>query len=244
MLRELIAQAEPAVGMVKALDLSSGGTGFFISPDGYFVTNNHVVTRTSLQSGYLRHDYSKRLSVEINGHPYPAELVIDQGSFRPIVYDYAILKVRDIERATYLESATSLDQTRLGDKIICLGFPLDFNNLVVTDGIISAIVRSPSHRNEFHQINTILTNAIIQPGNSGGPMIDVNTSKVIGINTRKHSWEDQLRGRLMGYLEHNEGIIRDLAEYLLRYADLGLNHAVSMEYVTTDPAWPHKSKEG
>jgi serine protease Do len=238
MYRQLIGQAEPAVRAVHCRDFSSSGSGFFITSDGHFVTNNHVVTKRSLQSGYLQHDYSKRIVVVIDGNVHPAELVIDQESFHPIVYDYAILKVGGISNASCLEVNESPEDVRRGDEIVCLGFPLDFRDLVATNGIVSAIVRSPSHRNEFHQMNTILTNAVIQFGNSGGPMLDVKTGKVIGINTRKHSVEDQLRKRLETYLNLKIPYVRDMAEYILRFADLGLNHAVSIEYVLGDPASP------
>jgi serine protease Do len=143
-----------------------GGTGFIISEDGYIVTNNHVI------------DGADKIEVRINNkEKYTARLV-----GRDTATDLALLKVDVKQRLTPLPLGDS-EKARVGEWVMAIGDPLAFDK-TVTVGVVSAKERSgltgdPATRS-FE--NYIQTDAAINFGNSGGPLINVN-GEVIGINT-------------------------------------------------------------
>ncbi|MFC1783012.1 S1C family serine protease [Planctomycetota bacterium] len=235
----LIEKAGPAVVKIICPDIDSSGTGFLIGPDGYTVTNNHVIGEIKFtKEGTPRVDYSENIHVEIDGASYEADIAIDTSSDKPFVFDYAILKIKNFKTEFYLQLGDP-DIIKRGDKVICLGYPLDFETMVATDGIVSALIYRQSHRGTSHKMHTILTNALIQFGNSGGPMLHVETSKVIGINTLSH----RIYGKkhIEKWLKHSEvdnfPWLKDLTEFCKEYIHSGLNHAVSIKYVLDDPSY-------
>ncbi len=143
-----------------------GGTGFIISDDGYIVTNNHVI------------DGADKIEVRINNkEKYTAKLI-----GHDTATDLALLKVETAQRLTPLPLGDS-EKLRVGEWVMAIGDPLAFDK-TVTVGVVSAKQRSgltadPATRS-FE--NYIQTDAAINFGNSGGPLINVN-GEVIGINT-------------------------------------------------------------
>ncbi len=143
-----------------------GGTGFIISDDGYIVTNNHVI------------EGADKIEVRINNkEKYIAKLI-----GRDTATDLALLKVETKQRLTPLPLGDS-ERLRVGEWVMAIGDPLAFDK-TVTVGVVSAKQRSgltadPATRS-FE--NYIQTDAAINFGNSGGPLINVN-GEVIGINT-------------------------------------------------------------
>lgn len=236
----IIRTCKSAIGKVRCVDIGKMGSGFFINGQGYFVTNNHVVSKMNIdEKGAIRVDYSKQMFIKINDKVYPATLLSDENADRPIVYDYAILKVR-INSNAFLEAA-EVSKIAQGEKVIALGYPLDFDELIATNGIISATISRPSHINSLHRIKTFLTDTLVTYGNSGGPLIRASDGKVIGIITMLHEIRDEVRERLIKYInlpkvEINPPI-RDLIEFALRYINIGLSHAISIEYVMADPVF-------
>lgn len=163
--------------MVAALAMSAGiargqasGTGFFITTDGYFVTNQHVVE--SAKSVVIR---------AANGKTYPAEVIrVDSAN------DLAILKAEGTFRALPVQNSQSV---RRGDKVFTLGFPNTFVQGVepkYTDGVISSLTGVRDKPNNY-QISVA-----IQPGNSGGPLIS-SLGNVVGIVTSKLNAEPFLK---------------------------------------------------
>ena len=142
------------------------GSGFVISKDGYVVTNNHVI------------DGADEIYVKFsNGREYRTKLV----GTSPEV-DIAVLKIDSNETFKPLEFANS-DQVQIGQWSIAFGNPLGLNDSM-TVGIVSAAGRSSLGIEEIE--NFIQTDAAINQGNSGGPLIDI-TGKVIGVNTAIYS---------------------------------------------------------
>ncbi len=138
------------------------GSGFFISADGYIVTNDHVV------------DSADEVKVRIGSAKtsYPAKVVgRDQET------DLALLKIETQTRQPFLEFGDS-DALRVGAWVMAIGNPFGLEN-TVTLGIVSAKGRVLG---EGPFDNFIQTDAAINPGNSGGPLLDLD-GKVIGINT-------------------------------------------------------------
>jgi S1-C subfamily serine protease len=251
MYRNLVALAAPSVVLIRCHDLNSKGTGFLVVGGGYIITNNHVVAELQFQGGVPTLQYSTNIVVTIAGNEYPATLVSDPGHLNPFIFDYAILQVPNLPNASFLELADLSDVER-GDDVVCLGYPLDFDDLIATNGIVSAIVHRLSDVDGASSMTTVVSNTLIQFGNSGGPMIHVRSGKVIGINTHKHPLSDMLVRRLGALLPPLSGAsppsqstvptlspgVEDLIRYALKYTYIGFNHAVSLEHVRSDSRWP------
>lgn len=141
----------------------STGSGFFVSSDGYIVTNHHVVRDAS------------KITVEMYDRgekEYEAQLIgCDPQS------DIAILKIA-CENTPYLEFADS-DNIQVGQWTIAIGHPFKLRDSV-TAGVISATHRGDLQISQLEDF--IQTDASINPGNSGGCLLDLN-GKVIGVNT-------------------------------------------------------------
>ncbi len=144
------------------------GSGFFIHPGGYVLSNEHVI-RNASEIHVMTHD----------GTTYPAELVATDP-----VYDLALLKISPVNKQSfsYLPMGDSTD-IRGGDHVIAVGNPLGFGQ-TVTAGIISHTGRSLFEEQEpqGRYVRYIQTDAAINPGSSGGPLITLGGTWV-GINT-------------------------------------------------------------
>jgi S1-C subfamily serine protease len=140
-----------------------GGSGFLITPDGYAVTNSHVV------------DGRSRLSAETNdGDQLDATVVGDDPST-----DLALLRLA-AQGLPYVELGDSA-ALRVGQLIIAMGSPLGLQ-ATVSSGVVSALGRSMRGRDGRLIENVIQHSAPINPGNSGGPLVDTR-GRVVGINT-------------------------------------------------------------
>ncbi|MDD3034565.1 MAG: trypsin-like peptidase domain-containing protein [Bacteroidales bacterium] len=142
----------------------SAGSGVVISPDGYIVTNSHVV------SG------AEEISVTLeNNKSYKARLIgADE------VTDIAVVKI-EANGLPYLEFGDS-DALRLGEWVIAIGNPYNLTN-TITAGIVSAKSRSmPSYDEGFKIESFIQTDAAVNPGNSGGALVNIK-GELVGINT-------------------------------------------------------------
>ena len=137
------------------------GSGVVISPDGYIVTNNHVIANSS------------QLEVTLNNNKtYEAEVIgTDPDS------DIALLKIDAENALPYLAFGDS-DNTKIGEWVLAVGNPFNLTS-TVTAGIVSAKARSLSPRRTQ---SFIQTDAAVNPGNSGGALVNTN-GDLIGINT-------------------------------------------------------------
>jgi len=146
---------------------TASGSGFIVSPDGYILTNNHVVEGASKVTVRL-----------LDRRELPARVI-----GRDPATDVAVLKID----ATGLTPAPfgNSDASRVGEWVLAVGNPLGENlTFTVTQGIISAKGRALNlpGRNESSIQDFIQTDAAINPGNSGGPLVNVK-GEVIGINS-------------------------------------------------------------
>ncbi len=167
---DIIDRAEPAIVAITTGDgpgtgTGGAGTGFVITPDGYVVTNNHVV------------EGEDRIEVAFtDGRSLTAETVGRDPSA-----DLAVLKV-DGSGLPTIELGDS-EAVQVGDGVVAIGNALALDGgLSVTQGIISGTDRSVETDVGGSLVGMLQTDAAINPGNSGGPLLDVN-AKVIGINT-------------------------------------------------------------
>ena len=140
------------------------GSGVIIRPDGYIVTNNHVVEGAS------------KIEVTLNNNKtYEATLIGTDPAT-----DVALVKI-DAQGLPTVPFGDS-DNLRLGEWVIAIGSPYDLRS-TITAGIVSAKGRSmPNYNGEFKIESFIQTDAAVNPGNSGGALVD-KAGNLVGINT-------------------------------------------------------------
>ncbi len=176
-----------SVVTVEAVSDTEGsqGSGVVVDAQGYIVTNNHVISDAATNPSKYQ------LSVVFNdGTEVPANLV-----GRDPKTDLAVLKVDNVDNLTVAQFGDS-EQIRVGDEVIAAGAPLGLRS-TVTQGIISALNRPVPLSGDGSDTDTVIdgvqTDASINHGNSGGPLINMN-SQVIGINTAGKSLSDSASG--------------------------------------------------
>ncbi len=161
------------------------GSGVVIDGHGYIVTNNHVISEAANNPSQF-----KTTVVFNDGKEVPANLV-----GRDPKTDLAVLKVDNVDNLSVAQLGDS-DKVRVGDEMLAAGAPLGLRS-TVTHGIISALHRPVPLSGEGSDTDTVIdaiqTDASINHGNSGGPLIDMN-SQVIGINTAGKSLSDSASG--------------------------------------------------
>lgn len=140
------------------------GSGFIISPDGYILTNDHVINGAS----------SIMVTVAGRAKAYQAQVVDSNYSL-----DLALVK---IDAGSSLPTITlgNSDKSRVGDWVVAIGNPYGLDD-TVTVGVLSAKARPITVGNRQYS-NLLQTDASINPGNSGGPLLNLD-GQVIGINT-------------------------------------------------------------
>nr|WP_246544055.1 Do family serine endopeptidase [Novosphingobium profundi] len=147
-------------------EAQSLGSGFFVSADGYVVTNNHVITADG------KGEVESITVTTTDGTEYPAKLV-----GKDAASDLAVLKIVGPKPFPFVKFGDS-SKSRVGDWIIAIGNPFGLSG-TVTQGIISAVYRNTGGGGAYDRY--LQTDAAINRGNSGGPMFDMN-GNVIGIN--------------------------------------------------------------
>jgi len=176
LITDVVEKAEPSVVKVVGVipgqrtffgmsdDQQVSGSGFIVTADGYIITNNHVVDSTNQVNVILS-----------DGTTIPARIISTD-----IFSDLAVLKVEG--KIPAIAILGDSDHLKPGESVIAIGSPLgDFRNSV-TVGVISATGRNLDSGNGYEMENLIQTDAAINSGNSGGPLVNL-AGEVIGINT-------------------------------------------------------------
>ncbi|MBK78067.1 MAG: serine protease [Flavobacteriaceae bacterium] len=173
------------------------GSGVIVSPDGYIITNNHVI------DGYSEIEITTN-----NNKSYKASLIgTDPGT------DIAVLKINADSMLPYISFGDS-DNTKIGEWVLAVGNPFNLNS-TVTAGIISAKSRDLNkydNKNESY----IQTDAAVNKGNSGGALVNTN-GQLIGINTAISS----VTGGFVGYsFAVPSNVARKVFEDIIEFGDV------------------------
>ena len=173
--------------------LAGAGSGVIISPDGHIITNNHVIKG------------AVEISVTLNDNrTYIAELVGTDTKT-----DIALLKIITDEELPFVAFGDS-DTTQIGEWVLAVGNPFNLTS-TVTAGIISAKSRDLSGGQSFIQ-----TDAAVNPGNSGGALVNTN-GDLVGINTAISSQT----GSYVGYsFAVPSNIARKIVEDIMEFGDV------------------------
>lgn len=169
---EVASKVLPAVVSIQTMTRTGGaeGSGSVISPDGYVLTNHHVVAGA---------EHGGMMQVTMNdGSKHEADVVASDANT-----DVAIVKIKDVKDLPFLQFGDS-DSVAVGQEVVAVGSPLGLN-ATVTSGIVSAKnrpVRASQEGGESSLIDAIQTDAAVNPGNSGGPLVD-RDGNIVGMNS-------------------------------------------------------------
>lgn len=184
---EVAAAVADSVVTIEAASDGEGaqGSGVVVDGRGYVVTNNHVISEAASNPSKY-----KLAVVFHDGTEVPANLV-----GRDPKTDLAVLKVDNVDNLVVARMGDS-EKLQVGEEVIAAGAPLGLRSTVTT-GIISALHRPIPLSGDGSDTNTVIdgvqTDASINHGNSGGPLINMN-AEVIGINTAGKSLSDSASG--------------------------------------------------
>jgi S1-C subfamily serine protease len=162
----VVETVSPAVISIFGRDSDGrggAGSGFIVTPDGYALTNSHVID-----------DRPKLMAETADGDRLRAELVGDDPAT-----DLAVIRIAS-NGLPYAQLGDS-DALRVGQLVIAMGSPLGLQSTVST-GVVSALGRSMRARDGRLIENIVQHAAPINPGNSGGPLVD-SRGRIVGINT-------------------------------------------------------------
>ncbi|VVB77892.1 Trypsin-like peptidase domain protein [uncultured archaeon] len=181
---------ETIESIVSIVTEFGSGSGFFISNNGYVVTNAHVIENASsinITTFDLKEKEAKIIGIN---ETFDIALLKINGSYKPLEFGDS-------------------NEVKIGETVIAIGNPSGLSSSV-TKGIVSGIHRNSGRNNLSIYIQT---DAALNPGNSGGPLIDSN-GRVIGINTFKTEGEN------LGFALESNYIVQAITDILTKVSNM------------------------
>lgn len=195
--RDLVARL--GQGVVQVRTPSGLGSGFFISEDGYLITNFHVIEGETKISIEVYHQKDG----QIDRHNYKEVRIVAMNKFG----DLALLKIEDKDAPRFLRTTLGeSDALAVGDKVFAIGSPLGLER-TVTEGILSTKTR------QFQGSLYLQTTTQINPGNSGGPLFNLR-GEVVGVTNMKLNFSEGLAfaipvEQVRWFLDHRDAFAYD-----------------------------------
>lgn len=193
----LLQQFYGMTGQPQKQYFEAYGSGVVLTPDGYIVTNNHVV------------DGANQVEITFNNHVKKEATIIATDP----TTDLALIKVEasDLEFLTFGDS----DNVRIGEWVLAVGNPFNLSS-TVTAGIVSAKARDLSILGEGTSVESFIqTDAAVNPGNSGGALVNLN-GELVGINAAIASHTGSYEGYSFAIPSN---IVRKVVDDLLLYGE-------------------------
>jgi len=252
---EYIAKVRSGVIHIEYLvqgNVVASGSGFFSK--GHLITNNHVFQGPNNATVNLSYqpnqEISSRKTIELAYSEFRDSFVSGSDVNN---YDSALLDIKELCAEGLYEFELGVDiSPDVGKPILLLGYPLEHKNLTCHFGMISSLYVSG-------QTNIIQIDASVNQSNSGGPLIDIESGKVIGIVTRKGTGLTKLFDQLLNILDQNvsfltasqavvhvggvnliealtagQNQIKFLAKEIQRSANVGIGYAFSIQHVADE----------
>lgn len=257
-IKKAINKTKPAVVKIICEDINSVGSGFIVSPDGHIVTCHHVIGDYDIGINGLQNiNYSKQIKIKFyDGQTQIADIIttfkVDQlndttfflSNWLCVVHDFAVLKIQ----GSNLPFLTFSDTTSFGEgeKVFFCGYPFGSNIHTTHTGILSAVFTVfTSYAGRIEQ-EILQVDGSINKGNSGGPLLEIESGKVIGIISMREGRLtkklEELKNRfkkgyigadiVMGGLSIAE-TTKDLINVLDETISVGIGYAISSKYVQT-----------
>ena len=206
------------------------GSGFVVSPEGYILTNSHVITDAGDTPGAVAHPAAK-VFVEFQDHDRAAARIVGWDVFD----DVGLIKVDPADHALAPVPLGNSAAAVVGEPVAAIGSPFGNENSLAV-GVVSATKRSvESLTSSFNLVDAIQTDAPINHGNSGGPLFDAR-GRVIGINAQIRSTSGQAEG--VGFAVPINSARRSMEQLI---ATGSVSYAfVGVETTDLTPAFAHR----
>jgi len=249
------------IHIVYTVDGKRVGSGTGFMANGYLVTNFHVACKAPSNSIVVLRTYNSDPQILLDGiqltyKDFLDPSVIVTGS-NDMNYDYIVLDLPQLrEKKLYNFSLANNQLKRMGDSILFLGYPLERFNLVCHTGVISSFYKSG-------KADVIQIDASVNFSNSGGPLIDPETSEVIGIITRKSTGLTETFDQFRSIIQENikrltqhHGVVLRIGDFdfiepiianqhqilnltyeIERSANVGIGHAFSIKTLKNENAF-------